>query len=107
MTDFETQLRGLVRDIVRDELARAKSAIAGEEYLSPEHAARVADVAPATIRRWVREGKLSRHAAGAHVRVVRSELEQLLATPVRQRDTKPASTSITDIVRRRIAGRTG
>lgn len=68
-------LRALVTEIVREELRRVA---ARDQYLSTGHAAELADVAPGTIRRWLREGKLRGYRAGRSVRVKLSELEQLL-----------------------------
>lgn len=74
-----SELEDMVRKIVRDELARlAPKEPANDGYLSTEAAAEFADVAVATIRRWVREGKLPEHRAGRRVRVLKSELSQLL-----------------------------
>lgn len=108
MKAFEEELRELVRAVVREELAAARlSDPSHDEFLSPRAAARVADVAPATVRRWVREGKLRKHHAGAHVRVSRAELEALLATPIR-RAVDPANDfdeSIRSVIRSRISKR--
>jgi excisionase family DNA binding protein len=43
-------------------------------------AAEVAKVNPATVRKWVEEGRLGRYRAGRELRVKRSELDRLLAT---------------------------
>lgn len=43
-----------------------------------------ARVTPDTIRRWVAEGRLTRHQAGRLVRVARAELDTLM-TPNRKR----------------------
>jgi excisionase family DNA binding protein len=79
VTDFEHQLRELVREVVREELARVRGEPATSgEYLSTGAAAQIAGVHPGTIRRWIREGRLAEHRAGRVVRVLRSELEQLM-----------------------------
>jgi excisionase family DNA binding protein len=75
-----TDLESIVRQIVRDELAKTKPA--NDEYLSTAEAARIASVTPGTVRRWIRQGELTRYEAGAHVRVKRDELEALLRCDV-------------------------
>ena len=78
-----SDLERLIREIVRDELARAKPANdTPSEYLSVAEAAAFARVTPGTIRRWVRAGELMRHEAGSRVRVRRDELERLLECDV-------------------------
>lgn len=72
-------LRGFVRAIAREEVARALAETCeGEEYLSTIAAGTLAGVAPGTIRRWVRDGRLAEHRAGRVVRVLRRELVALL-----------------------------
>jgi len=79
MSELETGLRGLLAELVRDEVRRQLAAATKpDEYLSTDAAAKVADVAGGTIRRWIREGKLVGHRAGRHVRVRRADLERLL-----------------------------
>ncbi len=77
----DDQFRLLVESIVRDVLAKQPTA-ANDEYLSTDEAAEVAHVTSGTIRRWVREKKLKRYSAGAHIRVRRSEIDRLLLGPV-------------------------
>lgn len=76
-------LRVLIAELVDEALA--KRGPANDEYMSPEQAAEVAKVAPATVRRWVREGKLPGHHAGRRVRVRRAELEEMLRDGPRDR----------------------
>ena len=75
----ETKLRALVRDevrcVIREELASNTS-----EFLSVADAARAASVSPQTIRKWMSEGKLPRHAAGRVLRIRRTDLEKCLTT---------------------------
>lgn len=83
-------LRSLVRDVVREELklavgelARGTSAAndnAGGGYLSIGRAAKIADVAPNTVRTWIRRGKLAGHKAGRVYRVRRCDLDGFLAS---------------------------
>ncbi len=78
-----SDLEDIIRRIVREELAAAANdQQPASEYLSTTEAAALARVTPGTIRRWIREGELTRHAAGAHVRVKRDELEAFLRCDV-------------------------
>lgn len=79
MSDLDESLRILLRELVREELARALAERdAPVDYLSVEQAATVAKVAHGTVRRWVREGRLTDYRAGRVVRVRRDELERLM-----------------------------
>lgn len=79
---IEQTLRALVVGVVREELELMKRATPdGGEYMKVAEAAEHARVVPATIRKWIREGKLARHSAGADPRIRRSDLERLLRTP--------------------------
>lgn len=74
-------IRALVTEVVREELARQQPAAqpaAQPEYLSPTAAGRLADVTAATVRRWIRDGRLPANHAGSRLRVLRSDLERLL-----------------------------
>lgn len=73
---LESDLRELVRGVVREELARLRPS--PEEYLSPAVAARIARVAASTIRRWIRQGRITGHKAGRAVRIRRADLESFL-----------------------------
>jgi len=77
---IEQTLRALVVDVVREELGRMKLA-SSDEYMKVGEAAELARVVPATIRKWLRTGRLARHSAGADPRVKRADLERLLRTP--------------------------
>ena len=76
-----SDLDAIIRSIVRDELARALRGqrAANDDYLSTGAAARIAAVTPGTIRRWIREGRLPECRAGRVVRILRGDLERLLA----------------------------
>jgi len=88
---LDESIRALVRDVVREEIrnALAERAVdaqrrnfdpmAGDGYLSIAHAARLADIAPGTLRRWIRSGRLPVRRAGRVYRVARAELEDFLA----------------------------
>ncbi len=84
---FEEALAAVVRDAVRplqEEVARLREELKtakrvdGPKYLSPEHAAEIADVEPDTIRDWVKAGRLPRYGAGRGVRVKLDDLEELM-----------------------------
>jgi len=76
---FEDMLRAMITQFVRDEVRRqVAEATRVDDYLSTARAAELADVAPNTIRRWVHDGKLTRHKAGRVIRISRNELERLL-----------------------------
>ena len=88
MSTLEEALRSLIRDevrsAVRDELrsvleVRDMPRNATDAYLSVTKAARIADVAPGTIRAWIRAGRIESRRAGRVLRVGRTELERFLA----------------------------
>lgn len=83
-------LEKMIADAVAAELDRRgiKPANEASDYLSVAEAASLARVTPGTIRRWVRAGELTRHEAGARVRVRRDELEKFLACEVVPIDSK-------------------
>lgn len=85
---FDQLLRHLVSDAVRSTLREELAALAPDHaavrnasdvYLSVAKAARVADVAPGTIRAWIRADRLAARRAGRVLRVSRAELERFLA----------------------------
>jgi excisionase family DNA binding protein len=88
---IDKAFRAFVVSVIRDEVRRAVSdANRPDEYLSPEKAAALADVKPATIRRWVREGKLTRYGQGKRVlRVSRAELESRLRSGAANDEMSP------------------
>jgi excisionase family DNA binding protein len=87
---LEAALRDLLRDVVRVEIREAlaehgpsshHSAVrnVASAYLSISKAAQFADVAPGTLRRWIRTGRLPARRAGRVYRIARDELEAFLA----------------------------
>ena len=89
---FRQLVRDTVRQVLREELAplsrRNAGALQGPDdgYLSVAKAARLADVAPGTIRAWIRAGRLTAQRAGRVLRVSRSELTRFMAgTPTGQK----------------------
>ena len=70
----------LVEDAVRRAQKEHVPQTTEDIYLSVARAADVAEVNPATVRKWVEEGRLGRYRAGRELRAKRSELDRLLAT---------------------------
>lgn len=79
MTDdpVKDALLALIDERIAAALTRA-SKPANDEYLSTSRAAHVASVSVGTIRRWVRENRLTKHVAQNRVKIRRSELERYL-----------------------------
>lgn len=84
-SSLDQHLRDLVAQEVRAEVRRAVAdALRPDEYISPATAAKMAEVTPETIRRWVKAGKLQRYGVKGEkkrtrvLRVSRLELERLL-----------------------------
>ncbi len=101
---LESSLRSIVRDVVREELRAALSergerntrGLDGNEngYLSIARAAKFADVAPGTLRRWIRTGRLPVRRAGRVYRIGRAELEDFLARDGRRTDVAAKARAI-------------
>lgn len=85
--------RLLIADAVRKELAKQGASVAQPgEYLSTRKAAAYANVATGTLRRWIRERRLTPYGAGRQLRVRRAELDAILAAGgrrVRRVDESP------------------
>ncbi len=102
-TSLEDLVRRLMREAVREELVSFAATAgeprnASETYLSVAKAARVADVAPGTIRSWIRQGRLTCKRAGRVLRVSHSELERFMSgTP-----TGPRGADIKERVAKRL-----
>ena len=81
---LEEVIRAIVREEVRaavaEVLTRNAPARGADDggYLSIAGAARFASVAPGTLRRWIRTGRLPVRRAGRVYRVARAELEAFL-----------------------------
>lgn len=86
MTDLERALRPLLTAIVRDEIKRALADQQADSFLTTRAAAKSAAVSTATIRRWVKQGKLAAHRTGRTLRISRLELESLLKGTRAQND---------------------
>jgi len=70
-----------VRRVLREEWVEQGRRGGASEYLPVADAAARAAVAPATIRVWMAQGRLSRYHAGRELRVMSSELDALMRTP--------------------------
>ena len=103
----EAGLRALieeaVRKVIREEIA-AGAAQRGE-YVSVAEAARQVEVSPATIREWMRDGRLRRYHAGRELRVRTLELQALLTRPERTEEPTPEEAA-REFLARRQASRT-
>ena len=89
-TGIEESLRSIVRDVVREEIRAAlderahasarnsKASRIDDGYLSLSRAAKLADVAPGTLRRWIKEGRIPSQRAGRVYRLSRCDLETFL-----------------------------
>jgi excisionase family DNA binding protein len=80
LDEFRSFVEDAVRKVVREEISRGREPAATDDVLlSVSAAARLAGVAPGTIRMWMASGKLRRYRAGRVLRARRSELMDLLA----------------------------
>ena len=96
----DTALRAMIADIVREEiqaaLAEVREATATAVYLTVRQACDIASVSSATLRRWIRKGKLTGYGAGRGLRVRRDDLESYLE---QQRGTRSVELSDAEIDR--------
>jgi excisionase family DNA binding protein len=79
VTSIEATLESIVRTVLREELAAALGQAKPSEYLAVRDAATRAGVSSATVRRWVRDGKVTRFGEGRIVRVRWADVEAALA----------------------------
>src|SRR5262249_39007266 len=84
----EETVRALIRDevqrVLREDLPSLLADLRpvshpGDEYLSVQKAAAIAEVHADTIRGWVKAGRLPEHRAGREVRILRSDLCRFLS----------------------------
>ena len=83
---LDSEVRTLVREVVRDEFkilmdsgAIARGApLDKDRFIPVSEAARIASVHPATVRGWIRDGKLPRYSNGRHHLLRHSDLENHL-----------------------------
>jgi len=82
-------IRDAVREVVREELNTIIGRLGRQggppspaervsEYLSIGEGAELVNVHPATLRTWIKDGRLIGHRAGRHHRIKRSELESFM-----------------------------
>lgn len=74
VSKLEELLKELVRQVVREEMKAHEDSSAPDEFLSVKAAAEAIDVAPGTIRRWIREGRVASFGEGRFMRVRRDDL---------------------------------
>ena len=92
---IEERLREIVAELVRDEIRRsAPSASVEDGYITTRKAAELAAVHPATIRRWIADGRLPTRQVGSparpRFRVLRSDLDRVLGTqPAKPKQMTP------------------
>lgn len=110
---LEETVRALIREevqrVLREELAGVvaelrPAADAGEQYLSVERAAAMAEVHADTIRGWVKSGRLREHRAGRELRILRSDLHRFLAAVSANGHRETAEEEATTILARRRSG---
>ena len=104
---LDETIRTIVRDVVREEVRAAleeraadaprrngSQAVTDGGYLSIARAAVFADVAPGTLRRWIRSGRLPVRRAGRVYRIARAELEDFLTREGRSADVAARARAI-------------
>jgi excisionase family DNA binding protein len=102
MSALEHGWRELIVDVVREEVRRVLGeATQSDEYLTTAEAAEVAKVAQGTIRRWIRDGRLTPHHAGRELRVRRLDLDALMHDGGRRDRERTPEELAEDFVRRR------
>ena len=70
-------LRGILTDVVRSVLAEAQPPL--PEYLTVAEAARYVKMTPGGIRKWIGSGYLRSYTHGKVTRVLRTDIDALLA----------------------------
>ena len=94
---LDEAIRAAVREAVREELLALRAvqraappapppSATTDGYVSTAEAAQIADVRPATVRTWIRQGHLRGHRAGRLVRVRLDELRAYLARATNDRE---------------------
>ncbi len=74
-----------ILDELRSTTAALRHAARGQverEYLDTDEAAELARVTPATIREWLKQGRLRRYGSGRRLLVRASEIHELLAPEI-------------------------
>lgn len=85
---FDSAIRDLVARLVKNEVARVLKA-EPDDLLTSRFAARAAGVSVATIRRWVRDGRLEAYRTGHTLRIRRDALDKLLKGKRADNDATP------------------
>ena len=104
---LDETIRSIVREVVREEVRAAlddhaarthrrngATSNSDEGYLSIARAAKFAGVAPGTLRRWIRAGRLTARRAGRVLRISRNEIEDFLAREGRAADVTDRARAI-------------
>lgn len=89
---IDDAIRSAVREVVREEIRaaldersmkdnrrNAGAPVGTNTYLSIARASALADVAPGTLRRWIKAGWLQTRRAGRVYRIAQADLEALLS----------------------------
>jgi excisionase family DNA binding protein len=74
----EAELRRMMRDVVREELARANQAPPGSPYMTVPEAAEYLRCQPQRIHNLLSEGRLTRVKDGGRTLLLREEIERHL-----------------------------
>ena len=89
--DLEALIEGIVRRVLREELAASRPATAADELVSPAAFARSRSISASTVRKQIRAGELPAIKIGRTVRVRR---DAQIGEPVRARpQSSPATPS--------------
>jgi excisionase family DNA binding protein len=103
MEQLLAMLKDLVREVVREELARERaSAEHGRELLTTKEASAVAKVSADTIRAWAKTGRLKVQRVGRQMRINRADLDHALANPGPRND-RDEKLSPQELARRALA----
>lgn len=94
---FEATIESVVRNVVREELRTALGMSRPSEYLSLRDAAVRAGVSAATVRRWVKDGKVQRYGEGRIVRVKWADVEAAMAKSEATMTTDDIAATVTRI----------
>lgn len=92
--ELAEMLRAWIASIAREAAIKAlaeATSHARDEYMTTREAARFARVTTRTVRRWVDDGRLTRHGA-RYLRISRVELERQLQAAPRRKPLQPLRT---------------
>jgi excisionase family DNA binding protein len=97
-------IRAAVRDAVATELRNAIGSVhstaqsTSEGYISIAKAAEIADTHPATIRAWIRSGRLAAGRTGRHYKVLRADVMKLISSAQKSEAGVDAQKRIAEII---------